>query len=111
MNKQLSNTQNQVILYTAADGKVMANVLFANDTFPSFVERRRRESVCATKDIGTANQDHPVLQVLSLVLGPGGPYLSIDRAECEEQSDEIYRPGWYQKKFHRPTGPALADRS
>lgn len=35
MNKQstLPNTQNQVILYTAADGKVMANVLFANDTF------------------------------------------------------------------------------
>jgi hypothetical protein len=34
-NKQsfLSNTQNRVILYTAADGKVMANVLFANDTF------------------------------------------------------------------------------
>ena len=29
----LTNTQNQVILYTAADGKVMANVLFANDTF------------------------------------------------------------------------------
>lgn len=35
MNKQftLPNTQDQVILYTAADGKVMANVLFANDTF------------------------------------------------------------------------------
>jgi hypothetical protein len=35
MNKQsyISNTQNRVILYTAADGKVMANVLFANDTF------------------------------------------------------------------------------
>ncbi len=35
MNKQSSqsHTQNQVILYTAADGKVMANVLFANDTF------------------------------------------------------------------------------
>lgn len=29
----LTNTQNRVILYTAADGKVMANVLFANDTF------------------------------------------------------------------------------
>lgn len=29
----LSNTQNQVVLYTAADGKVVANVLFANDTF------------------------------------------------------------------------------
>lgn len=29
----LSHTQNQVILYTGADGKVMANVLFANDTF------------------------------------------------------------------------------
>ena len=35
MNKQssLTNTQNQVVLYTAADGKVMANVLFVNDTF------------------------------------------------------------------------------
>lgn len=35
MNKlsSLPYTQNQVILYTAADGKVMANVLFANDTF------------------------------------------------------------------------------
>jgi len=35
MTKQssLSHVQNQVILYTAADGKVMANVLFANDTF------------------------------------------------------------------------------
>src|SRR5262245_3443101 len=35
MNKQssLSNAQNQVILYTAADGKVMANVFFANETF------------------------------------------------------------------------------
>lgn len=35
MNKQpsLSHTQNHVILYTAADGKVMANVLFAKDTF------------------------------------------------------------------------------
>lgn len=29
----MANTQNQIILYTAADGKVMANVLFANDTF------------------------------------------------------------------------------
>lgn len=35
MTKQssLSHAQNQVILYTAADGKVMANVFFANDTF------------------------------------------------------------------------------
>lgn len=35
MNKQssLPNTQNRVILYTAADGKVTANVFFANDTF------------------------------------------------------------------------------
>ncbi len=35
MNKQpfLSHTQNQVVLYTAPDGKVMANVFFANDTF------------------------------------------------------------------------------
>lgn len=35
MNQQsyIASTQNRVILYTAADGKVMANVLFANDTF------------------------------------------------------------------------------
>ena len=35
MNKKflLSHTQNQVILYTAGDGQVMANVFFANDTF------------------------------------------------------------------------------
>lgn len=35
MNKQssLPNTQNRVILYTAADGKVTANVFFENDTF------------------------------------------------------------------------------
>lgn len=35
MTKQssLSHAQNQVILYTAADRKVMANVFFANDTF------------------------------------------------------------------------------
>jgi len=35
MNKQsfLPNTQNRVVLYTAADGKVTANVFFANDTF------------------------------------------------------------------------------
>lgn len=35
MNKQssLHNTQNRVILYTAADGKVTANVFFENDTF------------------------------------------------------------------------------
>lgn len=34
MDKQFSqsHTQNQIV-YTAADGKVMANVLFANDTF------------------------------------------------------------------------------
>jgi hypothetical protein len=29
----LSNTQNRVILYTASDGKVTANVFFINDTF------------------------------------------------------------------------------
>lgn len=34
MNKySFPYSQNKVILYTAADGKVMANVLFANDTF------------------------------------------------------------------------------
>jgi hypothetical protein len=35
MNNQstLSNAQNRVILYTASDGKVTANVFFANDTF------------------------------------------------------------------------------
>jgi hypothetical protein len=35
MNNQstLSKVQNRVILYTAADGKVTANVFFANDTF------------------------------------------------------------------------------
>jgi hypothetical protein len=35
MEKQssLPNTQNRVILYTAADGKVTANVFFENDTF------------------------------------------------------------------------------
>ena len=35
MNKQASllNEQNRVILYSAADGKVTANVFFANDSF------------------------------------------------------------------------------